>query len=135
MADALRILVVEDEFISRNLILSFLKPLGACDEAQDAREAMAAVRLALERNTPYQLICLDIKLPDQDGQAVLLAIRQLEARHGVQPGTGAKIIMTTAVDDPQRIMKSFEDQAEAYLLKPITPQRLLDEIRRLGLIN
>ncbi len=131
---ALRILVVEDEFISRKLLMTFLQPLGVCQVAKDAAEALQAVQLSFKEKKPYDLICLDIKLPGMDGQEVLKKIRALEAEHDIMPGDGAKIIMTTAIEDPASIMTAFKGQCEAYLVKPIQEARLLEQIKKLGLI-
>ncbi len=128
----LRILVVEDEFIGRKILLSYLQPLGPCDVAVNGSEAVEAARLALENNTPYELICMDIKMPGMDGQAALAEIRRLESAHGIDPGDGARVIMTTAVDDPKTIMQSFKDQCEAYLVKPIQIKDLMSQLRKLG---
>ncbi len=132
---SLRMLVVEDEFISRKLLLAFLHPLGLCQAAKDATEALLAVELSFKENQPYDLICLDIKLPDLDGQETLKRIRALESGHGIMPGDGAKIIMTTAIEDPASIMQAFKGQCEAYLVKPIHEARLLEQIKKLGLMN
>ena len=133
--NSLQILVVEDEHTSRKILASFLKSLGQCDTATDGLEAVAQVRQSLEAGTPYDLICLDIKLPGMDGHAVLKEIRRMESERGIQPGNGAKVIMTTVVDDPKSIMGAFKNQCEAYLLKPIEKGKLMEKIGKLGLLG
>jgi two-component system chemotaxis response regulator CheY len=51
------------------------------------RRRLKPRRLALENNTPYELICMDIKMPGMDGQAALAEIRRLESAHGIEPAT------------------------------------------------
>ena len=53
----------------------------------------------------------------------------------ISPGNGAKIIMTTVMDDPKGIMDTFKKQCDAYLIKPVDKTKLLDQIRRLGLLG
>ena len=48
---------------------------------------------------------------------------------------GVKVIMTTAMADGKTIMSAFREQCEAYLLKPIDVQKLLAEVRKMGLIE
>jgi two-component system chemotaxis response regulator CheY len=132
---ALQILVVEDELTSRKILASFLKPLGHCDTATDGMEAASIVRQSLEAGTPYNLICLDIKLPGMDGHAVLKEIRRMESEHGFQTGDGAKVIMTTVMDDPKSIMGAFKSQCEAYLLKPVEKSKLMEQLSKLGLLG
>jgi two-component system chemotaxis response regulator CheY len=92
------------------------------------------VRLALEAGEPYNLICLDIMMPEMDGKAALKAIRDLEETAGLTYGAGAKVIMTTALNDPRNVFASFNALCDAYLVKPISKSKLLDLIRSFGLV-
>ena len=130
----MRILIVEDEFGSRKLLQKFLSPYGECDLAVDGQEAVDAFKLALKEEDPYDLVCLDIMLPKKDGQTVLKEIRQLEEKQGIEGLDGVKIIMTTALNDPKNIMEAFKSQCEAYIPKPISKQKLLEEMKGLGLV-
>ena len=51
----MRILIV-DCIDSSRLLIKYLSPLGECDVATDGGEAVAAVRSALDKNQPYDLI-------------------------------------------------------------------------------
>ena len=95
----MKILIVEDDFVSRQLINKLLTPLGEVDCAANGNEAFTAVKMAIDNNQPYDLICLDIMMPEVDGIMVLKKIRQLEAQLGLNPETRSKIIMTSAVSD------------------------------------
>jgi len=130
----IRTLVVEDDFTCRLLLQKFLAPVGESHVAVDGEEALAAVRLALEAQEPYQLICLDIMMPKLDGQATLHALRQIEETHGVPLGKGAKVVMTTCLKDNHNIMEAFRGQCDAYLVKPIARAKLLEQLVRLGLL-
>jgi two-component system chemotaxis response regulator CheY len=130
----LRVLVVEDDFTCRLVLQKFLAPFGESHVAVDGEEALAAVRLALEAQEPYQLICLDIMMPKLDGQATLHALRQIEETHGIPLGKGAKVIMTTCLKDSHNIMEAFRGQCDAYVVKPIARTKLLEQLVRLGLL-
>lgn len=130
----MRMLLVEDDFTSRLLLQRQLTPYGEVHIAANGEEAVAAFKSGLVADEPYELVCLDILLPGQDGQAVLAQFRELEADFG-RSGLGrAKIIMTTALSDPRSIMKAFNSECEAYLVKPIEPERLNRQLVELGLI-
>lgn len=131
---SLRILIVEDEFGSRKLMQKFLAPYGVCDLAVDGEEAVEAFKLAMKEEEPYDLVCLDIMMPKKDGQTVLREIREIEERHNITGLDGVKIIMTTALNDPKNILEAFKSQCEAYIPKPISKQKLLEEMRSLQLI-
>jgi two-component system chemotaxis response regulator CheY len=63
----MRTLIVEDDFTSRLLLQSFLSVYGECHIAVNGREAVAAFRAAQERPQAYDLICMDIMMPEMDG--------------------------------------------------------------------
>ncbi|MFY9742801.1 MAG: response regulator, partial [Candidatus Sulfotelmatobacter sp.] len=92
----MRTLIVEDDFTSRLLLQSFLAQYGECHIAVNGTEAVAAFRAALENQQPYDLICMDIMMPEMDGQAAIQEIRAIEEAGGIISSNGAKIIMTTA---------------------------------------
>ena len=130
----MRILIVEDDFTSRRVLSRILESYGACDVAIDGEEAVDAVRLALEGEGNYDLICLDIMMPKMDGQAALKAIRTLEETHGIMPGKGAKIIITSALHDSQNVMEAFRFQSDAYIVKPYDKAKFISQLRQFGLI-
>lgn len=131
---ALSILIVEDDFTSRRVLSHILESFGVCDVAVDGGEAVEAVRLGLDGEGRYDLICLDIMMPRMDGQAALKAIRSLEESHGIAPGAGAKIIITSALDDSGNVLQAFRSQCDGYIVKPYDRQKITSEIRELGLI-
>ena len=77
-----KFLIVDDDPACRRLLKHFLSPYGHCDLAFDGREAIAAVRIAMDNESPYDLICLDIMMPEMDGQTALREIRGLEEEKG-----------------------------------------------------
>lgn len=132
----MRTLIVEDDFIARRILKDILSPYGDCDIAVDGDEAIQAFRLAHEDSKPYDLICMDIMMPDIDGQEALRRIREIEKDTGIRPSEEVKVIMTTALGDPKNVVEAFyRGGATSYIVKPINKQKLLEEVRNLGLIG
>jgi two-component system, chemotaxis family, chemotaxis protein CheY len=127
----MKILITDDDFISRNLVYGILMPFAKCDVAEDGKQAVEAFEKAWEDKKPYDIICLDIEMPDMDGHETLKQIRGLEDQMAVTDKERARIIMITASRDPKSVMAARQSKAEAYLIKPIEKDRLLDEISRL----
>jgi two-component system chemotaxis response regulator CheY len=127
-------LIVEDEFTSRALLREILKRFGVPQIAMNGREGVEAVRTALETGAPFDLICLDIMMPEMDGQEALRRIRTLETQAGIDAEKRAKVIMTTALADRNTVVEAINAQCDYFLVKPIDGRALLDELRRFGLI-
>jgi two-component system, chemotaxis family, chemotaxis protein CheY len=130
----MKMLIAEDDFTSRRILQKLLSSYGVCDVATDGKEAIEAFELAWAEGEPYDLICLDIMMPHIDGQQVLETIRSFEKEKSTGFTRGVKIIMTTALDDYNNIMKAFKGQCDAYLAKPIEKAKLVQEIEKLGLL-
>ncbi|MGD0297990.1 MAG: response regulator [Bryobacteraceae bacterium] len=131
----LRALLVEDDFASRLLLQTFLSRYGECHIAVNGREAVEAVRSALERGERYDLICMDIMMPEMDGREAVRRARALEVEHGILSSSGAKIIMTTAVEDMKEVIRCFQELCDAYLMKPIDLAQLLSHMRSYQLVQ
>jgi two-component system chemotaxis response regulator CheY len=131
----MKILIVEDDFISRKLMVKYLTPYGEVDIAVNGEEALKAIKSAWEENMPYQLICLDIKIPGIDGHAVLKKIRMIEKEKGIDEKEAAKVIMTTILKDPENVFNAYyKGKAIAYLVKPFGEDDIVEEIKKLGLV-
>ncbi len=130
----MKILIVEDDFTNRLLMQELLKSYGTCHVAVNGKEAVDAAQLALEIGEPYDLVCLDIMMPEMDGQEALRKIRDNEEARGVLSTKGAKIVMTTALGDVKSISTAFTSLCDAYLTKPIQKEKLVEELRKLKLI-
>ncbi|QTA81596.1 Chemotaxis protein [Desulfonema limicola] len=132
----MKILIVEDDFISRRIIKDILSPYGDCDIVVDGMEAVQAFKLAYEANEPYSLICMDIMMPNLDGHEALQQIRDIEKNSGIKGSAEVKVIMITALDDPKTVFKAYyKGGATSYIVKPIEKNKLIQEIRGLGLIS
>ncbi|MCP4715040.1 MAG: response regulator, partial [Deltaproteobacteria bacterium] len=112
-----------------------LAAYGQCDNAANGEEAVEAFQLAWDEDNAYDLICLDIMMPGVNGHEALEKIRALEQQRGIAAKDEVKVIMTTSLDDPKSVVSSYKEGATAYLVKPVTKEKLLFEMRRLRLIE
>ena len=122
----MKTLIVDDNFTNRVLLQAIMKDYGTTDIAVNGKESLEVICKAMDEGDPYDLICLDIMMPEMDGQEALKTIRASEKERGIAVGDGVKIIMTTALDDSSNIMASFREQCDAYITKPIHKAMLLD---------
>jgi len=118
------------------LLQAILSGYGDCDIATDGEEAVQAFRSAFEQGVPYDLVCMDIMMPKLDGHEALAKIRNIEKEGNVPAEGTAKVIITTALGDPKNVVKArYGEGAGSYLVKPIGKQKLLEELRCMGLIE
>lgn len=131
----MRILIAEDDYVSRKFLYKFMSQFGECDITVDGMEAIEVFLMALDEQHYYDLICLDIMMPEVDGIKALKTIRKLEEERKVPKEKMAKVIMTTALNDPKGIFETFDLGSEAYAVKPIDTDKLIDVMKRLKLIK
>jgi two-component system chemotaxis response regulator CheY len=129
----MRILIADDDFVSRKISLKLLSEYGECDIAVNGKEALEVFKLAFENNEGYDLVCLDIMMPEMTGQEVLKEIRSFEQDKGIDSYKGTKIIMITALDDPDNIKTAFREQCEAYIIKPVDKEKLFQKLKNFEL--
>jgi two-component system, chemotaxis family, chemotaxis protein CheY len=133
--EPMKTLIVEDDFTSRFLLQSFLAPYGECHAAVNGREAVEAFQQMKANGGGFDLICMDIMMPEVDGQTALKEIRALEQSGGVMLGDEVKIIMVTAVPDMKVMAESFRLGCDAYLRKPVDTGELLRYLKSFSLVS
>jgi two-component system chemotaxis response regulator CheY len=131
----MKILLAEDDYVTRKAMDSFLSKYGDCDVTVDGMEAVDAFMLALEEGEPYDLVCLDIMMPVMDGYQALMGIRNLEKERNISKEDQAKIIMTTALNDEKNVKMAFELGCTIYSGKPIDQVRFEQALKKLGLVK
>ncbi len=133
---SLRVLVVEDDFMVRQVVRDILEQYGAIvDIAVNGEEAVQAFRVAWRKQQPYDLLCMDIMMPIMDGHEALIKIREVEKSLGIIGHEEVKVIMLSALDDAKTVMKAYyKGGATSYVVKPIEKERLLFEMQKIGLI-
>lgn len=112
------ILVVDDETAVRDFLVRCLENGGyACKQAGGAAEALEVMI-----TSPAALVLCDIRMPGHDG----LWLTQRVRAHWPE----ASVVMVTALDDVQTVQEAREMGAVDYVSKPISPDQLLQVVRR-----
>lgn len=113
----MRILLVEDEDRIASFVVKGLTAEGHSVE----RAATAAEGIALARTHPYELVVLDLVLPDAHGAEVLAAVR------GV--GADVPVIVTSALGETDDKVTLLDAGADDYLVKPFEFAELSARVR------
>src|SRR5262245_6059328 len=113
-----QLLVVDDDASTRHLVQGLLKKAGhavsACADGASALRELAATR--------YDLVLLDVWMPELDGIEVLARMRKL-------PHEPPVIVMTTD-DTPQTLLRAVREQAYQLVNKPVDGAALLELVER-----
>jgi DNA-binding NarL/FixJ family response regulator len=115
----IRVLIADDQMLVRQGIRTLLemdREISVVGEAADGVEAIEQVLAA-----PIDVLLLDIRMPGEDGLAVL---RNLSARNALPP----TLILTT-FDDSDVVLDGIRAGARGFLLKDVSYQQLLAAIR------
>ena len=119
--NAARILVVDDEERNRRLLVAMLEADGyTATEAADGAQA-----LDLARQSPPDIVLLDIMMPGMDGYEVARALKAAEATRSVP------IVMVTALHDRDSRLRGLEAGAEEFVTKPVDRNELRIRVRNL----
>ena len=110
------VLVVDDDGALRHAISAMLAQAGyRTEQASDGPEAL----LKLQQQ-PVDLLLLDIGLPGMNGLDVLAQTRS--------QATPPRVVMMTADDTPETLLKSFRGQAHRFIRKPFPPRRIVEVV-------
>lgn len=132
----LRCLVVDDDQLTREMVIAMLEGICNCDQACNGREAIDAFLGAQAEGEPYSLILLDILMPEMDGHEAAKAIRGYEQAQGITADKGVVIIVLSCLNTPKDIVESYiTAQSAAHLIKPVNPNKLMKSLKQLGLIE
>ena len=116
-----RILVVDDEDRNRRLLVVMLEAEGyTALEAADGAQA-----LELARQSPPDMVLLDIMMPGMDGYEVARALKADAATKAIP------VVMVTALDDRESRLRGLEAGAEEFVTKPVDRSELRVRVRNL----
>ncbi|KAI9512992.1 Fph type histidine kinase [Russula earlei] len=123
-----RVLVVEDNSILRNLLTRWLSSKGY--EFREAVDGHEGVHL-FESDGQFDVILLDLSMPVLDGYGATVQIRKIEASRS---GQKSHILALTGMSSLEDKRKAFEAGVDGYLVKPVAFKTLSDMFSRLGII-
>ena len=132
----MKILIVDDSRLNRVLLTGLLVKLDGIEtsqitEACNGQQALDCVVSAYEREEPFSVVLLDIKMPVMDGLNCLEGIRLYE--QGLGLASGLKVIMASALGDSKHVDSAFNAGCNHFLAKPINIDHLKSAFQQHGL--
>ncbi|PKK88316.1 MAG: response regulator [Candidatus Wallbacteria bacterium HGW-Wallbacteria-1] len=115
----MRILVVDDDFISLTKLKALLSIKGDCQAATNGAQAIEMFIEAHAAGKPYDLITMDIEMPGMTGYEAVEAIRAWEKENRIfMDGSEVAVLMVTVKSDSGNFISSFKSGCEGYIIKP-----------------
>ena len=130
-----KILIVEDVCMARALLQRFMEPYGECISVENGRQAIIEFNSAWVKETPFDLICLDIMMPEMNGQEVLENIREIEDSMDVPEDKFARILMTSALNDADHVIDAIKAKCDGYISKPYSKEKIKNALQNLAMIE
>jgi CheY-like chemotaxis protein len=128
------ILVVDDDHGHAELIRRNLKRSGFANEVYHLENGEAALDFVYRRNQHADrprdlrmLALLDLNMPGLDGVTVLRTLKSDPEKARIP------VIILTTTDDPREVERCYELGCSTYITKPVSPDKFIDAIKRLGL--
>ncbi len=125
----LHVLVAEDKLINQKVAIAGLKKLGhtgvVVDDGEKALRALTQMK--------FDVILLDVMMPNMDGLQVLAAVREGERQAATPARSRQIIVMATAHDSPGDRERLLLSGADGYVAKPLDVTRLQAEFDRVFL--
>ncbi len=128
----MKILIVDDEVISRKVLVKKMESLGECVAVDTARKGLAQMDLAAKKGQPFDLVTLDVSMPEMDGKQLLQHIRKREKVAKIPRSDRVKVIMVTARMNMATIKECIKIGCSGYLIKPVSKYQLFETLGKMG---
>lgn len=122
--DDLSVLVVEDDTTMRQMLKEMLFRVGAA-RVIEAPDAASALESFAEQS--FDIVMLDLGLPDLDGHQVMQEIKRRNMRQ--------HIVLVTADDSIESIQKAISAGANGYVVKPYSQEKIQDVVNNYLMVH
>ena len=121
MSKSIRALVVDDVRINREVLIMLLRSLGVrTDEAPDGKTA-----LSILNQSQYEVVFLDLQMPEMDGFEVCQKIREMPVQNAV------RIVAVTAHTGGDWRQRCLDASMDEYIAKPVRRKSLTETLKQL----
>jgi len=127
----MKILVVDDELVSREKIKRIMENFGNCEAVESGEAAIAVIREAWNSWSPFDLITMDISMPTMSGLETLQKLREIEKQKRVPEEKRVKIIMATSDADRDTVVTCLAAGCNDYIVKPFNRKTVEMKLARI----
>jgi len=127
----MKTLVIDTDRAIMDAVSAIFCKKGGCDWAEDGEKGLDMIKSAFKQGQPYDLIVLEIVLPEVSGYTIIKEVRNLELNMNISPIDEVKIIVLTYRSDEPTLLQAFRNGATGWVSKPIDPTALEAKINKL----
>lgn len=127
----MKILVVDDEMVSRCKPQKIMLNFGQCQAVESGAAALTAFKDAWAHWTPFDLMTLDVVMPGMDGMETLFEIRKMESQNGVATHNRVKVLMVSGQSKRDTVITCIQAGCDDYIIKPFDLQLVRQKILEL----
>lgn len=117
--DEIRIIIADDHQLVRNGLRTFIELQEGIEIVGEAADGLEAIKLT--RDLCPDALLLDLRMPGADGITVCKEVKEIDP--------DIKVIVLTTFSETEEIVKALEAGASSYILKDISPERLVGAIK------
>jgi len=125
----MKILLAEDEPISRFRIVKMLEGVGPIESFENGTDALAAFVKSFEEGAPFDMLILDVSMPEMDGIELLKKIRAFEKQRRRQQ---TKVLMLTSHADKDTVISCYVAGCDDYAVKPFKKSVVIQKMEKMG---
>lgn len=114
----MKILIVDDELVSRRKMEKIMESIGEVTSTDLGAYAISIFKNALDSGSPFDVVTLDIFMPQIDGLQVLYEMRKMEENRQIPKEKKARIIMVTSKKDKATVITAAQAGCNDYVVKP-----------------
>ncbi len=125
----MKILIVDDEMAALAKMKVLLSGYGDCTLVTNGSQALQQCAKAIQNGAPYDLITIDIQLPEISGIDLLAAVSKLENSHSIPASIK---IMVTASGTRDNLLKATFKGCDGFMVKPVKRDTIEEKMASLG---
>lgn len=129
----MRVLVVDDELVSRKKMEKIMTAFGECVAVDSGQAALEAFIATIENGEFFDLITLDISMPQMDGTEVLYEMRRIEQERSIPKERQPKVVMVTAQNDKDTVITCIQAGCDSYIVKPFDKTIMAKKLEEFGI--
>lgn len=123
----MRILVVDDDYVSRTKLKTLLSIYGDCDTAPNGEIAVSLFEESKKSGIGYDLVTMDINMPGISGHDAIKKILEIDV--------DVKILMITVESAFKTVASAYKEGCGWYLTKPINQDNLQKALEQLNIYS